>query len=983
MMPRIPFRILVLATLIAGLSAQQSKADTPAPTPEQARFFETKIRPILVEHCAKCHGETKQKAGLRLDNRASILEGGDTGPAVVPRDLEESLLLTAISHEDDTLKMPPSKKLPREAIDNLTEWVKMGAPWPGSTEDVAAAPKKAGFSIGDKERAHWAFQPVKRPAPPAVKNEAWAVNPIDQFLLAGLEAKGLTPNPDASRQALIRRAYYDLTGLPPTPAEVEAFVADPSPSAYKDLIDRLLDSPRYGEKWGRHWLDLVRFAETNSYERDNAKPNAWRYRDYVINAFNRDQPYDRFIREQLAGDEIPGAGARGIIATGFYRLGIWDDEPTDIEQAFYDGIDDLVATTGQVFLGLTIDCARCHDHKLDPIPQKDYYRFVSFFRNTNYYRNGGQTDERPLLETDEAKQEYAQKLEARKRHLNRLQDRITAAELEVKTQLRQERGSQWGTDLHADLDALRYRFYRDTWDQLPEFDAMKPEGRGVIGRPAFSLEPRTRNVSFGFVFEGALVVPQDGAYTFYLDADDGARLKVGDQVVIEYDGLHELGSERKQVIELTKGRWPIRLDYFQREEHHGLNVAWEGPGFSRRKLSESSSDSDSAEVTLAQVMATEAERILGADRARVYRELKQSLRKLEAAVIPIPKALCISEAGPKSPETFVLLRGNPHTKGDPVEPAFLEVLGGVKAEIPAPGPDAKSSGRRLALANWIASSENPLTSRVMANRVWQYHFGRGIVRSSNNLGLQGDAPTHPELLDWLAAELVEGGWKLKRLHRLIMTSRAYRMGSANNEQAAKVDPANDLFWRFEMRRLTGEEIRDSILAVTGQLNLKMFGPGVYPEIPPEVMAGQSKPGYGWGKSSPEEQARRSIYIHVKRSLLTPLIESFDMAETDRSSPVRFTTTQPTQALAMINGDFLNQQAELLAARLTREAGESSTQRVTLALRLITARVPSGEEVARGTRLIERLQDQHGIEPAQALKAFCLVALNLNEFIYLD
>ena len=346
------------------------------------------------------------------------------------------------------------------------------------------------------------------------------------------------------------------------------------------------------------------------------------------------------------------------------------------------------------------------------------------------------------------------------------------------------------------------------------------------------------------------------------------------------------------------------------------------------------------------------------------------------------QALAVTESGPNAPETFVLVRGNPNAKGEKVEPAFLEILNPPRPEIPTPAAGARSTGRRTALAHWIASPENPLTARVMANRLWQYHFGRGLVRSPNNFGLQGDPPTHPELLDWLASELVAQGWRMKAMHRLIMTSNAYRMSSRDRAEASAADPGNDLFWRFDMRRLTAEEIRDSILAITGSLNLKMSGPGIYVDIPKEVLAGQSQPGKGWGRSPPSEQARRSVYIHVKRSLLTPILESFDLAETDRSAPVRFATIQPTQALGMLNGEFLNRQADLFAARLRRESSGRLDQQVRLALGLATSRIPTEAEIQQGVGLIEALQREKSA-PEAALKYFCLMALNLNEMVYLD
>jgi mono/diheme cytochrome c family protein len=837
---------IVRASLLALLCVRPAPAATaPAPTPEQVRFFETRVRPILVDHCFKCHGPTKTKSGLRLDTRAAVLAGGDSGPAVVPGNLDESLLVTAIRYEDDVLKMPPSKKLDREQIADLIHWVEMGAPWPKADQEAPApspsGTRKGAFQITDKDRAHWAFQPVRRAAAPNVKDEAWVRNPIDAFILARLDAQGLRPNPPAEKHELIRRATFDLTGLPPTLGEVEAFLADDSPTAYEALIDRLLASPHYGETWGRHWLDLVRFAETNSYERDNPKPNAWRYRDFVIRSLNQDKPYDRFVREQLAGDELPDGGIDGLIATGYYRLGIWDDEPTDRDQARYDGLDDIVATTSQVFLGLTVDCARCHDHKIDPIPQKDYYRILSFFQPINPYRNGGPTDE-ALIATDPAsRQAFEQRTMERERQLKDLREAIAEIEAEFR-----------------------------------------------------------------------------------------------------------LGLARRSV-----------------------------------PTADSPSKAEIKGVDLAELIRTEGARVLGEQRFQRYRELNRRLESRSREKVAGDFALCVTETGPQAPATHVLLRGNPHVLGEPVEPAFLTVLNSPSPSIPTPPPGATTTGRRRVLADWIASPDNPLTARVMANRLWQYHFGRGIVRSPNNFGTQGDKPTHPELLDWLAAELVAQGWRLKPIHRLILTSNAYRMSTRGNAEALAQDPANDLFWRFDMRRLTGEEIRDAILAVTGTLNPKMDGPGVYPQIPAEVLAGQSMPGKGWGRSSPSEQARRSVYIHVKRSLLLPILESFDLAETDRSSPVRFSTTQPTQALAMLNGAFLNQQATRFADRLQREAGPDLEAQVRLAFRLATTREPRTDEVRRGLELIEAFcsHDSAGIDAGR--KAFCLVVLNLNEFLYLD
>jgi mono/diheme cytochrome c family protein len=806
-------------TACAFLVAAGARLHAAEPSPQEAEFFEKRIRPLLADYCYKCHSADadKVKGGLLLDSRAGLLKGGETGPGFVPGAPEKSLLIEAIHWTNEDLQMPPKKKLSDAQIADLTEWVKMGAPWPSNPAPLA----KKEFTVTDKDRAHWAFRPVKRPVPPAVKNQARVANPIDAFVLAKLEAKGLTPNAAADKRALVRRVYYDVTGLPPAPEEVEAFVADSSPKAWETLVDRLLASPHYGEQWGRHWLDLVRFAETNSYERDNDKPRAWRYRDYVIRALNDDKPYDQFIREQLAGDELPDRSAESIIATGYYRLGIWDDEPVDGFQARFDMLDDIIATTGQVMLGLTVDCARCHDHKIDPIGQHDYYALLSFFHNVNQYRNGGPTDEVPLP--------------------------------------------------------------------------------GVPG----------------------------GAK----DADPFAGKREG------------LETRIAEIEEHFRERHPQK-------------------------------------VVTTQLVKLQGERILGKEPLERYLQFQKELAALKNDKVTGNKALAVTEAGPKPPETFILLRGNPANKGDKVEPAFLQVLDPPAPAIVAPA-GVKSSGRRLALANWIASRDNQLTARVMVNRVWQHHFGRGIVRSPNNFGVQGDAPTHPELLDWLASEFIEKGWSLKALHRLILTSNTYRMSSRPSPAALKADPPNDLLSHFDMRRLTAEELRDSLLAVTGTLNPEMFGPGVYVDIPKAVLAGQSRPGHGWGKSSPEEQARRSIYIFVKRSLNTPILASFDQAETDRSAPVRFASTQPTQALGMLNSAFVNEQAGKFAARIQREGGAEIAGQVGRALQLATARPPTEAEIERGVAFIDALQKTDGASAEAALKTFCLLALNLNEFLYLD
>jgi hypothetical protein len=808
---------------------------------EAGAFFDQKIRPILERRCFECHGnESAELAGeLALTSQESLLKGGESGPVVDLQVPADSLIIDAINYE--TFEMPPDGKLPKEEIELLTAWVQLGAPWGTEIEVAHAAgnaappkPKKPDPEVNAETKKWWSFQPVVRPEPPAVKNDAWIENDIDRFILSRLQSAGYQPARPAGRPALIRRAYYDLIGLPPTPAEVAQFVADTDPRAYDSLIDRLLASPHYGERWGRHWLDLVRYAESNSFERDGTKPFVWRYRDWVIRSLNSDMPYDRFLLEQLAGDELPDANLDTIIATGYYRLGAWDDEPADPQLAKYDDLDDILATTSQTMLGLTVNCARCHNHKIDPIPQRDYYRLLAFFNNIRRY--GIRTEETVL--------------DASVRKIGTPVDSQAQSAYEARI-----------ADLRAKIQALEDRV---TPDFIP------------VEHQEF-IYPRNR-------------IP-------LVQARVGRRLTAGE---------------------------------FER-----------------------------------------------------YRTHVQQLADLQSNPPPgETQVLCVKESGSQQPATHVLIRGNPHVLGDEVAPGFLSVLTPPDPEIVAPASH-ESWGGRLALARWITRPDHPLTARVMANRIWQYHFGRGIVRTASDFGFQGLPPTHPELLDWLASEFVARSWSLKSMHKLIMTSAAYQMSTEFNENAYASDPANDLFWRFDMRRLSAEELRDSMLAVSGSLNLDaMYGPSFFSDLAPEVLAGQSRPGDGWGNSSEADRARRAVYIHVKRSLKDPLLANFDAADTDFTCPVRFVTTQPTQALGLFNGRFPDQQAARFAAKACYQADDAAGQ-VAYILARVLQRDPSAEEITRGVELLADLAQRENLPAEQALKYFCLVGFNLNEFVYLD
>ncbi|QDU86965.1 Planctomycete cytochrome C [Pirellulimonas nuda] len=801
---RVLLPLIAIYALAAPAAAQHAA---------QAPSFARDVQPILAARCYACHGPDQQQSGLALHSRAGALAEADTGtPAVTPGDAAGSELVRRIASSEAWERMPPEgEPLTATQIETLRAWIDAGAGY----------------------EPHWAFVERGDPRPPETTDQRWARNGIDRFVLARLEAAGLRPAAEADNRTLARRLYYDLTGLPPTPQQLEAFLHDDRPDAYERLVDKLLDSPHYGERWARHWLDLVRYAETNSFERDGAKPGAWKYRDYVIRSLNDDKPYDRFIREQLAGDELDEVTPETMTATGYYRLGAWDDEPADPEQSLADELDNIVSTTSQAVLGLTVGCARCHDHKIDPVPQTDYYGLVAFMADVTTYgvRSDQTTNNQWAASGERVNRQHAQA----QRRLAQLERRV------------------------HDL-----------------------EQRGIAEMPA------------------------------------------ADQRRSE---THERPEVLKKLKDfLPKGDW---------QRYEGLV----------------------------------------AERDAVVRE-RAGLPKQEFV-------LALAKCDPRPDVTHVMLRGNAHALGDPVEPCFPELFGDDPPRLPTAAEGARTAGRRRVLADWITAPENRLTPRVIANRVWQHHFGRGIVRSSNNFGQLGTPPTHPELLDWLANWLVDNDWRLKPLHRLMVTSSSYRMSSQADDAALAADPQNDLFWRFDMRRLSAEEIRDTVLQVSGQLDGALYGPSIYPRLSREVLATQSQPGNGWPTTPDAQAARRSIYIHVKRSLIPPELAAFDFPETDTSCEARFVTTQPAQALNLLHSGFVQRQAGLFAQRVKKKARGEGRELVVYALELALGRPADEETIADGLELIETSQSRHGLSPDAAFEQFCLLVLNLNEFVYLD
>lgn len=856
-------------------------------------FFLEKVFPILSTRCLDCHNDERKYSGLSLESYLGFQNGGWHGPVVVPGRPDESRLYRRIARIEKTY-MPlnsgggPGDPLPEEEVASVRQWIAQGAHWPKETkaeeaerariarlEEIRRSEERP---IKPEEREWWSFRKPVRPAVPQVKAPARVKNPIDAFIQAALEKKDLQPAPTASKETLIRRVYFDLIGLPPKPEEVESFVKDSSPDAYERLINRLLDSERYGERWGRHWLDVVRYADSDGYEYDRIRPNSWRYRDYVIRAFNQDKPYNRFILEQLAGDELPDRDYDSFIALGFCRNGpfIGDMVLMQNEMTRQDELDDMVTATAATFLGLTVGCARCHNHKYDPIGQKDYYRLVAVF-------SPSVRSEIPL-----APAPVVQRHEHQVRDLDRQIDNLQQEILAIEKPTRQ-------------------RLLEDKYKELPEPLQL-----------ALRTEPSQRTE---------------------------AQKRQADQVLL--------------------------------------------------------STSVTETALLAALNKEELKKIEG---------LKAKIDELEKAKPPaLPAAMAITDPSPVPPKSYFLHRGSTLSKGSEMQPGALEVLSTSGHEMISPQPlsGRQTTLRRLALARWLASEENPLTARVMVNRLWQYHFGKGLVGTLNDFGRMGEAPTHPELLDWLATELIRQGWSIKALQRLILTSSTYQQSSTSiNPENQDKDPENRLLWKMRLRRLEGEMIRDAVLFVSGSLNLKVGGPGIFPEV-----------DSGRIESSPKEAAqllyqrwpvtrdgpevwRRSVYVTQKRTIPAPILDLFDPPDNISSCPKRSNTTVAPQALQLLNNKFVVGQSMIFAEHVRNEAGKDPRSQIERAFWLAFSRPPDSKEMQVTLDFLTRQQDYHGrhneqllelgIDPAEilspaaaALVDLCHSLFNANEFVYVN
>ena len=943
-------------------------------------LWKNEIKPLLENNCWKCHGADKVRAGLILTTREGVLKGGEVGPAVDLENPSASLMLQMVSYKDEDHQMPPIGKLPQNKIDALENWIQVGLPFPKEDE---IEPKNAHSyarttEVNEVTKSHWAF---KKPVADTIPNLPKHANPIDRFIHAQLSVNKLPYNPQAEDHTLIRRMYYDLIGLPPTPDEVEIYVSDKRPDKFNRLVDQLLRSPHYGEKWGRHWLDLVRYAETNGYERDGDKPQAWRYRDYVINSFNQNKPYDQFILEQLAGDEIESPSAAAITATGFHRLGIWDDEPADRVLARYDYLDDIVRTTTEVFLGMTVGCARCHDHKIDPIPTKDYYSMLAFFANITPHSKR----EDNLVEVKDAIGNITYKNEIKVwnrlrnhllRHISDFEEKFLAKydnDTSISKSIKylpkpiiliedaRGKGSQWQYTERKPVQE---------WIEVGYNDKDWNSGVGGFGKVSPKEKLGTKWVTSDIWLRTTFrlgIIPKTLRVT--LKHDEDVEVYLNGKLVFQNTGLfskyetHDISQESADVLQTGKNVIAV----------HCRNTV--GGQFIDLGL-----ECFEEAVDHSGLIRKHANRLMGDD---LYKQYKNRIRELGRHLPTKPKsdyykALSVSEEGEQV--TKILRRGNPALEGEEVFPAFPAVL---SPPEPVIQKLPKSSGRRTALAKWIGSKDNPISARVMMNRIWQYHFGRGIVRSSSDFGYQGDLPTHPKLLDWLAIQFMESGWDIKAMHRLIMNSDAYKRSSKPNDQALAQDPLNHSFWRYEMRRLTSEEVRDSVLNACGTINLEMGGKSVTPPVPDIILAGSSVKGKGWGACTPEQANRRSVYVKVMRSMQMPLLINHDMADTDSTCPVRFNTTVPTQALNMLNGKFMNDSAKSFANRLRTEAGKELNKQVEHALKLVFSRNPQKNEINAGVEMMKNMKSKFSLSDEEALNRFALLALNLNEFVYLD
>jgi mono/diheme cytochrome c family protein len=1012
-------------------AADEVAADHPQQMAASLELFKTDVRAVLSEHCVQCHGGKETHGEFDLTTREGLMKGGELGPAVVVGKPDESLLVKLIRHLDEPNMPQDADKLPDAAIDKIAAWIASGAAYDKPLVDVAADFIQK--TVTDADRQFWSFRPLAKVDVPQVRDAAWCRTSVDQFVLARLEAEKLKPSALADRRKLIRRAYLDLLGLPPEPQEVDAFLADPASDAYDRLVDRLLASPHYGERWGRHWLDLARFAESHGYEQDDDRPTAYHYRDFVIRALNDDMPFDRFVRWQIAGDELEPDNNLALMATGFLAAGTHATQITanQVEKERYDELDDMTATLGTAMLGLTVGCARCHDHKFDPIPQADYYRLVSTF--TTAVRSEVDLDFHPEVYAGK-KAEFDQAHVPLVESLKKFEDEQLASRFEawlgdaksvMPTWLilepestksdggakfeKQEDGSFVAGGNNASHDvytfvvptkidgitAVRLEAMAD--ESLPKHGPGRadngnfalsdfqlwaaPAGTAGPGAPIKLVNPKVtyeqkglpiaaaiddnqksawavdgkigENHAASFALEPALKNPQASTLTFILKFENNTG--------------HNLGRLRLSLSTVTEAARPDATDEAQQAEVDKINAAL------AKTPSERTADERAVLLAWYHPRDPEWQKLSSAVAEHQKQHPKPELTKVMITSEGLPPVRLRSQGADFFKETFFLKRGDLNQKLTAADQSFLQVLmnvpDGAKHWQQAPPEGWRTSYRRRALASWITDVDRgagSLLARVAANRLWQHHLGRGIVATPSDFGAAGERPTHPELLDYLAKELIASGWKLKTLHKLIMTSAVYMQSSESDDARAAADPDNRLVWRRARQRLEAEAIRDAMLAAAGILDTSMYGPG----------------------SLDESSNRRSIYFTVKRSQLIPAMMLYDAPDALTPLGQRAATIVAPQALAMLNSKQVQACSAAFAERLSADASAAPAESVKRGFEIALSRPPDDAELADAVdfirRATERYQAAGNERPArQALTDFCQVLLGLNEFIYVD
>jgi hypothetical protein len=915
-----------------------------AQTPAELELFEKNARPLFVDKCQGCHNAKLKSGGFDLSSPAAIKEAASMGIFGAAADPEKSPIVKALTYEGQ-IKMPPQGKLPAESIAAVREWVAAGAPIPKVTPPAGDSLAGTGVRpvalrgvITDADKNFWAFKPLSQAAPPAPKQKDWVVNPIDAFILANLEKNGLKPAPQADKTTLLRRATFDLTGLPPTERELQDFLADKSPRAFEKVVDRLLASPRYGERWGRHWLDVMRYADSTGSDEDHRYPHAWRYRDYVVEAFNNDMPYNQFVREQLAGDILAadpnsGVGYRGIVATGFLALGKKALAQKDLPLKRYDVVDDQIDVTSKAFLGLTVTCARCHDHKFDPIATRDYYQLAAVFASTLSYANGAtgdpiQTPLAPPGEFEAFKKQWAS--------YNAIEKRVAAI-------------------IDFDKDAQKHRDVGEKSIASSMLAAYRVYAKGeAVAEVAASAQIDEKQLAR------------------WVDClKDGKGPELAKWRAATDANRKDIAAEYQEEFRRSAYQYDQDLSWWKQAQSNFPNagkIAGPHPRMSAEK--------DPFFVAIWQdggpLYRSRDEQMasLSPEKAAQAKTLMAQAAEMEKALPTkeVPMACAVKEGTKMLQSVFV--RGDYHSAGDAVEPTAPAIL-----QLYAPAPFAKTTSGRLELADWIVDPSNPLPSRVMANRIWQGHFGDGLVRTPDNYGRLGERPSNSELLDYLAKSFVENGWSIKKMNRMIMLSKTYQMSAVYDEATKAKDPENRMLSHFPRQRLSIEEIRDAYLAMGGDLDLTMGGtldPGVGTDG--ETSAGRIS-------MNPEKTNRRSIYLPLRRSNLPTLYTLFDFGDATTPDGHRSSTTVATQALFVMNSPLVIREAKNVADGVLRQEKQDKRRVEEIYVRVLDRR-PDANEIDQGLSYLTSLRHKWSdIDEEKAWTSLTHALMASNEFIF--